>query len=213
MIKANRKSECGQVITETLLCMLLICLVFFGLMQIFHLAVANMLANYGAWSAARSSIVGFDEYLVRRSARVASIGASGKLTLSGSGMGDGSIVEQLKFEKSRIPYYLSGELPIEYDHWNKDGESSQSDGTKDDNTHLTVDIDSSDDPEYLTANVNFMQYPLLFLTGSTSEGRTGDSAGATFFFKGNYSDVRSGEDGEGVTLYNYSSIYLDDGGP
>jgi len=212
MIKANRKSECGQVITETLLCMLLICLVFFGLMQVFHMAVANMITNYAAWSAARSSIVGFDEQIVGRSARVASIGASGILTRSGSGEATGvdsdSLEAQFNLEKSRIPYYLSGELYFEYDHWNTMDEGLQNDGKKDDNTHLTIDIDNND-PEYSTVKVNFMRYPLLFFTGSTKDGRTGDSAGGAFFARGDHSDVESGEDGEGVTLYNYSSVYFE----
>ena len=198
--------------TETLLVMLLICLVFFGLMQVFHLAVAQMLADYSAWSATRAHVVGFDEQLTRRSAEVASIGASGKMTRSGSGAGTGvdsvSQQEQFEFEVSRIPYFIMGELYLEYDHWNTQYEAEQNDGVKDDETHLDIEID---DASLLTSTVkvNFKKYPLMFLTGSSAESRQDDPSGGSFFFKGDWTSIESGEDGDGVTLTNHANIYLE----
>lgn len=204
--RGHRGVNCsGQVMTETLICMLVLCGFFFGLMQVFHIVVANMLVDYGAWSAARSSIVGFDKQLVTRSAQVATIGASGKMTRGGN---DSGIVDQFYLEKSRIPHFLSGEIYMEYDHWSTSGESKQHDGSKDDNTRLEVMVkDSLNDTK--TVYVNFLQYPLLFLTGSSEEGRRGDSAGGSFSLRGDWTDIKAGVDGNGVTLKDYSNIYLE----
>ncbi len=214
MYKTNLKSERGQVFTETLLCLLLICLIFFGLMQVFHIAVARMLTDYSAYCAARSRAVGFDEDLSRRSARVASIGASGKIIGANSGAGidagfSGSSEELFLFEKSRIPYYLSGELHLEYDHWSDYGESAQNDGKKDDNTHLSVEFEEDGSGEFTTARVSYYEYPLSFLTGTTDSMRQNDAAGAAFFMKGDNMRIASGHDGDGVSLRYHASKFLD----
>jgi hypothetical protein len=209
MNKIYTCNEKGQAMLETLLSMLFICLLFFGLLQIFHLAVAQMLTDYAGWSATRSAAVGFDEYLIRRSAQVATIGASGKITRTGSSSSsyENNQRSQYYFEKARIPYYLSGQLYLEYDHWNTHDENSQADGKKDDNTQLNVRV--SKGATDVNVKVKFQEYPLLFLTGSSKETRDGDPTGGTFYMTGDWTDITAGEDDSGVTLRNYYSTFLE----
>ena len=67
--------------------MIIICLLLFGLLQIFQIAVADMITSYSAFYAGRSYVVGFSSEnegapwwrrLVSKAARVRAIPASGK---------------------------------------------------------------------------------------------------------------------------------------
>jgi len=216
MTKANKTNEGGQVMTETLLCMMFLCLLLFGLLQIFHLSVAQMLTDYGAYCSARTRAVGFDEQLGRRSARVAVIGAAGMMTRAGSGSGTGksfdNLKKQLKFEKSRIPYYLDGSLYLEYDHWNTVDENAQGDGIKDDDTFLNITFNENSNTT--NVKVQFEDYPFTFLTGSSKDSRDDDPAGGSLFLLGDTLNIDAGHknegalEGEGVTLRNHAADYL-----
>lgn len=79
--------ESGQAIVETTLTMIIICLLLFGLLQVFQIAVADMVTSYSAFYAGRSYAVGFSadgegapwwRQLVYKAARVRAIPASGK---------------------------------------------------------------------------------------------------------------------------------------
>src|SRR5210317_13731 len=85
-ISNKSQRESGQAILESMLTMLIICLLLFGLLQVFQIAVADLITSYSAFTSGRSYAVGFsaDEEgrwwrcLVQKSARVAAIGGSGK---------------------------------------------------------------------------------------------------------------------------------------
>jgi len=80
------RAERGQAIVESMLTMIVICLLLFGLLQVFQIAVADLITSYSAFSSGRSYAVGFsaDENgpwwrcLVYKAARVAAVGASGQ---------------------------------------------------------------------------------------------------------------------------------------
>ena len=46
-----RSSECGSAMIEAVICMLLICLILFGLLQVFYSAAAQMVTDYSAFRA------------------------------------------------------------------------------------------------------------------------------------------------------------------
>ncbi len=80
-------NESGQAIVETTLTMIIICLILFGLLQIFQIAVADLITKYSSFYASRSYAVGFSDdgpgapwhrQLVDKAARVRAIPASGK---------------------------------------------------------------------------------------------------------------------------------------
>ena len=109
--------ESGQAFVETTLTMIIICLLLFGLLQVFKIAVADMITSYTAFYGARSYAVGFSadgqsapwwRQLVYKAARVRAIPASGQRIFP-----DGSANEQ-----NVIWRYLNepGQW-LEYEYW------------------------------------------------------------------------------------------------
>ncbi|OGV58394.1 MAG: hypothetical protein A2X49_10535 [Lentisphaerae bacterium GWF2_52_8] len=146
--KRFSKGERGEAIVESMMCLLLICLILFGLLQMFYLSVAQMLTDYSSFCTARSYAVGFAEYLVDRAARVAAIGASGPMVEDQDY--NGSMLSQFAVETSRIPEYISGERWLEYEYWYGEGES---------NTTLSAGT-SLEGGNVILSEVRFNDYPL-----------------------------------------------------
>ena len=121
--KACRDAS-GQSIVESLLCSIILMIMLVGLLQIFHLTVARLLTDYSAFRTARSYCVGFRDYLQERSARVAAIGASGKLVSPDDG-GYSDPMAQFAAEELMIPEYISGTRWIEYEYWQGDNDYGQ----------------------------------------------------------------------------------------
>lgn len=117
----RRNGARGQSALESLLCMIVLCLVLFGLLQIFNLAVAKFLTYYSAYRTSRSYSVGFADYLLDRSAQVAAIGASGKI-VEPNNRGYTGLVQQFGAESFMIPEYINGTSWLEYEFWG--GENS-----------------------------------------------------------------------------------------
>jgi hypothetical protein len=78
MRKRQNKSERGATIVESTICILLLCMIFFGLMQIFQWSMAKMLAEYASFYTAKASSLGYAHSIVQRASRVAITGASGE---------------------------------------------------------------------------------------------------------------------------------------
>jgi hypothetical protein len=112
------RAESGQAIVESMLTMIVICLILFGLLQVFQIAAANLITSYSAFTSGRSYAVGFsaDENgpwwrcLVYKSARVAAVGASGKRLYPENSSNFN--------EKDVIVRYLSEDGQwLEYEYW------------------------------------------------------------------------------------------------
>lgn len=116
-IRHRSSCESGQAIVESMLTMIIICLLLFGLLQVFQIAVADLITSYSAFTAGRSYSVGFsaDENgpwhrcLVQKSARVSAISASGKRLYPDNSEYD---------EQAAIERYLTetGQW-LEYEYW------------------------------------------------------------------------------------------------
>jgi hypothetical protein len=70
----------GQSMIETSLAMFIICLMFFGLFQISQLAAAREILYHAAARGARAKTVGFNQFMVSKAIRVASIPNAGRMT-------------------------------------------------------------------------------------------------------------------------------------
>jgi hypothetical protein len=116
LIRINKDTR-GQTIIESLICSMVIMIILVGLLQIFHLAVAKLLTDYSAFRTARSSCVGFDDYLLDRSSRVGAIGASGKMLESQNSSDFSSPMSQFAAEEIMIPEYISGNRWLKYEYW------------------------------------------------------------------------------------------------
>ena len=115
-INRGGKTESGQAVIESLFTMIVLCLLLFGLLQVFQIAVANLMTSYAAFTANRSYVVGFSDddgpwyrELVHKSARVAAIGASGKRIFPDGDMSN---------ETAVIKRYLEDtDQWLEYEYW------------------------------------------------------------------------------------------------
>jgi len=74
----EKRSERGATILESLMCILLLCMIFFGLMQIFQWSMAQMLTEYSSFYSAKAQSLGYSRAIVERASRIAITGASGE---------------------------------------------------------------------------------------------------------------------------------------
>ena len=112
---ARRKGEHGSAILESFLAMILLGMILFGILQLFQLALADMVADYAAFRGARSAAVGFrDEYAIRE-ALIKSVPASGAIVSPsrGSYTGFGAV----ETEKSLLRGFMEGDRHVEYANW------------------------------------------------------------------------------------------------
>ncbi len=182
--KRRNRHENGSTILESLLCMIIICLVLFGLMQFFYVMVAQMLTDYAAFYTARSKSVGFADYLSDRAGRVASIGASGPIinaidlqNNTGSystvdlGTSFSNPLSQLSYERATIPEYIQGIRRMDYEYWGtagdpvsytdfNDNNGQSSSESHADRYNTTLEISTNDSGSMITGNVVFNDYPL-----------------------------------------------------
>lgn len=152
--KILRGGEKGQTISEAVMCMLFICLVLFGLLQIFYIFVAQMITDYSAFCAARSRSVGFADYLVSRNARVAAIGASGPLVYPEGAEYNTDPLSLFAAERVRIPEYMQGSRWLEYEYWGTNSSNEE-------NTSLGISAGTDTTPN-VQATVSFRNYPFNF---------------------------------------------------
>lgn len=68
----------GSASTEALAAVLIICLIFFGLMQIFRWAASKMVAEYASTNAAGAYARGYTNVFTRKVGRISAVGASGR---------------------------------------------------------------------------------------------------------------------------------------
>ncbi len=66
---------------ESMLVLLLMAVVFFGMFQFFYAAAARDILDHSAARAARARAVGFNHWMVNKAARVAAIPVSGKMLM------------------------------------------------------------------------------------------------------------------------------------
>ena len=95
--------------------MILLGMILFGVLQLFQLALADMITDYAAFRGARSAAVGFrDEYAIRE-ALIKSVPASGAMvTPNRDSYSDWTSVET---EKSLLRGFMEGDRNVEYANW------------------------------------------------------------------------------------------------
>lgn len=176
-----RRGQSGQSIVEGTMCLLVICLVLFSLLQIFYVSVAQMVVDFAAFQSARSKAVGFSDTFVNRRGRIYSIGASGQLVTPNNM--SAMPVDQFPAEKILIQDYSMGVRWIEYEYWY---------GNNDYGTVLSVADSSSDTATSET--VSFSRYPLNFpMKGAFTDSDTvtvGGSSQMSYYAK-EYTDESS----------------------
>lgn len=176
----------GQAMVESILVILAVSLLFFGLFQYAQLFTAKTVLSHAAARAARARAVGFNEWMVRKSALVAAIPASGKRLAPSYVLQDGSLHAALAkenlgdlldvvfarrppsaasgLEVNRVPDFMesvnqaSSQAVLDYEYWEQ----------------TDVDLDESltlhpEDPSLLSVRVR-QRHPLLFSLSALEEG-------------------------------------------
>lgn len=148
-MKPDRKRCSGQSVIESCIVVAITCLIFFGLFQVSQLFSAKAVLTYSAVAGARARMVGFNDFMVYKVVRAASIPNAGPMVTPTVTRGGGvsAMVSsstpgalwdtalhagsptspQYDLERSRIPLYLGstrwGELPaiLDYENWDDIG--------------------------------------------------------------------------------------------
>ncbi len=119
-MRANRHCE-GQALIESCLIVAAICLILMGLFQVSQLFAAREIMAYAAARGARARAVGFNDFMARKTARVASIPNAGHMTVPAR-TGGGPLMQR-EIERARIPLYLLAEhqawanAVLNYEEW------------------------------------------------------------------------------------------------
>ena len=143
--------------------MLLICLILFGLLQVFLLYTTQEFTDYSSFRTARSLAVGFNDTLAKVEARTRALPVSGKVltpselkttsyleyfTSSNYKQSDG-VYDYYYRLRSAIRHYMEGYRYLECEYWMGD------------NPYETeLETKFSDRRDKVTAEVRFSKYPL-----------------------------------------------------
>ena len=116
----KKKAERGATILESLICIMLLCLIFFGLMQIFQWSMAQMLTEYSSFYAAKAYSLGYSRSIVERASRIAITGASGQ-DISGNPVVAPFTQQNLSDAATEyMSYGQYGPNTINYEYWEPD---------------------------------------------------------------------------------------------
>lgn len=193
LFEMTRNSRTGKRVQyasmlESFLAFFVLLLIFFGLLQLYRLTLANMVSEYAAFRGARSSAVGFDDTLVAREARVKTIPVSGHMISPQRSLDIGDPKAQFYHENRAIERYMDGTQYLNYAYWY--GERVRHNNYKCEHYGEYLDsgycsvcsagatgstslsIDQKADNETTTVNLTFINYPLdmPFYKAFTSKG-------------------------------------------
>ena len=112
---AVRSQPCacsGQAAVESIIVIGLILLIFVGVFELARLFAAEEILNYAAARGARAATVGFNEFMIEKTVRVAAIPNAGAMTVPGDTTG---LTGYWAVEQDRIPAFLGSRTWAEAD--------------------------------------------------------------------------------------------------
>lgn len=158
-----RHGERASSIVEAILCMFLILLLTFGLLQFFYYSVAQMVTDYAAFRAARSVAVGFKEVIAEREAKLKAIAASGKMrfpldTKSDAELPFATAIGQFWYERLAIIDYMEMTRDLRYDYWTAEEKKNDSD---DNSASTSFELKTKEVGSSLATTATFYDYPWI----------------------------------------------------
>lgn len=182
----KRKTEYGGTMVEAFFCMLIICLILFGLLQIFYWSVAKMLCEYSAFYAAKGQALGYNQGIVERAARVALTGVSGADESIVPARAPYSRYELSERAADYMMYSNAGMYGVDFEYWDPDNHNKTT-------PYVLVRHGNNLAGNYSTAAVSIENMPLL------------DESFSSFLYVDRV-NIPAGE----ATMYNHSQLYLDE---
>ena len=107
------QSEKGSSILESMIVILLLCLIFFGIMQIFYFAVGDMICRYAAFNGARAWSLGYTPRITQKTIRLSAVGISGKDNSSPKL----KTLSQYDLFKKMQMYMMTGNADLDFEYW------------------------------------------------------------------------------------------------
>ncbi len=153
----KKKNEKGQVIVENLFCILLVCLIFFGVMQLFFMFIADSVISYSSFVSTRSRSVGYKDYLTVRTAEVATIPAAGKRILPDEL--SNSYTNSYGF-RILINEYFSNQRKLKYEYWGGDNQDNENIAPFKENRKTSLKMIHESGTSSIKTKVIFRDYPL-----------------------------------------------------
>ncbi len=132
----------GQAMVETVVVMFFLCLVFFLVYEYANLLTAHTVVNYAAARAARARTVGFNDFMVTKTVRVATASVAGACRSQdgkGADLSTGALV-------SRMGSYLETEHEadtkgiLDFELWDSDKLGWSADEPGGENAELTIHV-------------------------------------------------------------------------
>lgn len=80
----RRRAKSGQAIVESAIVVIIMSLILFGLLEVSRLFMGQEIVNYAATVGARAHAVGFNDFMIYKTVRVATIPVAGRLTNPGA---------------------------------------------------------------------------------------------------------------------------------
>lgn len=106
------RRRCGQAMVESILAMVVLLLVFLALFNLSDHIRVKLLVENAAAKCARARAVGYNDFMLRKIARLSTMPAAGKC-LTAADAGDGTLSLQSRY--SRIGDYLMSEYEAQAD--------------------------------------------------------------------------------------------------
>ena len=97
-VRSRSGTRKGQAMVETVVVMFFLCLAFFLVYEYANIFIAHTVVNYAASRAARARAVGFNDFMVTKTIRVATAGVAGECRShndSGDDLSTGAIVSRM----------------------------------------------------------------------------------------------------------------------
>ena len=110
--RAKRQACAGQAAIESIIAIGLILLIFIGIFELARLFAAEEILNYAAGRGARAATVGFNDFMIEKTVRVATIPNAGAMTVPADNIG---LPGYWAVEQERIPAYLGSRTWAEAD--------------------------------------------------------------------------------------------------
>ncbi len=136
-----RRTRSGQAMVETTIAMVAVLVVFLAVFNLSDQMRAKLLVENASVKCARARAVGYNDFMVRKIARLSTMPAAGKCLTPSEGGGDGSL--SLGERRSRIGDYLASEYEaqadaiLDFEHW-RDGRTAVECST--DSTRATATV-------------------------------------------------------------------------
>ena len=107
----KRKKQSGASMVETMIALVLMCLLFFGAMNIFLWVMTRMFCDYSAFYATKAFSLGYAAQTIRKAAYIAAIPISGK--------DENNLLKQERNDLGdRLRLYMStGNAGVDFPHW------------------------------------------------------------------------------------------------